>query len=94
MDDADRQASILSSIGYDFRQVAGPLDAEPVARRRDRGRRAHDPASSGSWPGARSTCTPPTGFFRDLVVERKGEHAGRLDVKHGGITIVNNLARV
>ena len=37
---------------------------------------------------------PPTGFLRDLVVEAKGEHAGRLDIKHGGITIVNNLARV
>ena len=23
----------------------------------------------------------------------KGEHAGRLDIKHGGITIVGNLAR-
>jgi len=27
-------------------------------------------------------------------VERRGEHAGRLDVKRGGITIVTNLARV
>ena len=27
------------------------------------------------------------------MVERKGEHVGRLDVKHGGITIVGNLAR-
>ena len=36
---------------------------------------------------------PPTGFVRDLVVEAKGEHAGRLDIKHGGITIVTNLAR-
>ena len=37
---------------------------------------------------------PPTGFLRDLVVEGKGEHAGRLDIKHGGITIVGNLARL
>src|SRR5581483_1572896 len=36
---------------------------------------------------------PPTGFFRDLVVEARGEHAGTLDVKHRGITIVGNLAR-
>ena len=36
---------------------------------------------------------PPTGFLRDLVVEAKGEHAGRLDVKHGGITIITNIAR-
>ena len=32
---------------------------------------------------------PPTGFFRDLVVEAKGEHAGTLDVKHRGITLVD-----
>src|SRR5204862_8075847 len=33
-------------------------------------------------------------FFRDLVVEAKGEHAGTLDVKHGGITTIGTLARV
>ena len=36
---------------------------------------------------------PPTGFFRNLVVESRGEHAGRFDVKHGGIMIVTSLAR-
>ena len=37
---------------------------------------------------------PPTGFRKNLVVESKGEHAGRLDIKHGGVTIVGNIARV
>jgi CBS domain-containing protein len=37
--------------------------------------------------------SPPTGFFRDLVLQAKGEHAGRLDIKHGGITIIGNMAR-
>ena len=37
---------------------------------------------------------PPTGFRGNLVVEGKGEHAGRLDVKHGGITLITNIARV
>ena len=41
--------------------------------------------------GARQAA--PTGFFREFVVEAKGEHAGRLDVKHGGIMIIGNLAR-
>jgi CBS domain-containing protein len=36
---------------------------------------------------------PPTGFRKDLVVESKGQNAGRLDIKHKGITIVGNLAR-
>jgi CBS domain-containing protein len=36
---------------------------------------------------------PPTGFLRDIVVERSGEHAGRFDIKHGGLLPVVNIAR-
>jgi CBS domain-containing protein len=36
---------------------------------------------------------PPTGFFRDLVVHGKGEQAGKLEIKRGGIVIVGELAR-
>jgi CBS domain-containing protein len=92
MERPDATGSVLLSIVFDYRRVAGPLDAEPaldeVVRTATRypqflrhlARRALDDR-------------PPTGFFRDLVVEARGEHAGRLDVKHGGITIVGNLAR-
>jgi CBS domain-containing protein len=93
MDRPDPQSTVLSSIGYDFRQVAGPLDAEPAldaAMRRARSR----PVFVRQMARRALDLRPPTGFLRDLVVEAKGEHAGRLDIKHGGITIVNNLARV
>jgi CBS domain-containing protein len=36
---------------------------------------------------------PPTGFLRGLVVEHSGEHRGRLDLKHGGVTPIVDLAR-
>jgi CBS domain-containing protein len=36
---------------------------------------------------------PPTGFLRDLVVEHTGEHRGRLDLKHGGLLPIVDLAR-
>jgi CBS domain-containing protein len=36
---------------------------------------------------------PPTGFFRGLVVEHSGEHQGRLDLKHGGLIPIVDLAR-
>ena len=36
---------------------------------------------------------PPTGFMRNFVVESKGEHAGRLDIKRGGVAIITNIAR-
>jgi CBS domain-containing protein len=36
---------------------------------------------------------PPTGFLGNLVVGHSGEHAGRLDLKHGGLNPVTALAR-
>ena len=36
---------------------------------------------------------PPTGFLRGLVVESSGEHRGRLDLKHGGVLPIVDLAR-
>jgi CBS domain-containing protein len=36
---------------------------------------------------------PPTGFLRGLVVEHSGEHRGRLDLKHGGLIPIADLAR-
>ena len=85
--------SILSSIVYDFRRVTGPLDPEPEleAAIREAGR---DPAFLRHLGHRVLAHRPPTGFLRDLVVERKGEHVGRLDVKHGGITIIGNIARL
>ena len=38
--------------------------------------------------------TPPIGFFRNLVLERDGEHRNSLDLKHGGIAAVVQLARL
>ena len=36
---------------------------------------------------------PPTGFLRDFVVEHSGERRGHLDIKHGGLTPIVDLAR-
>ena len=92
MNDPGREGSILTSIVFDYRRVAGPLDVDrtldglirTASSRplfvRHLSRRALDES-------------PPTGFFRDLVVEAHGDHAGTLDVKHRGITLVTNLAR-
>ena len=92
MTDPGVEGSVLLSIVFDYRRVMGPLDAEvplDVLLRsckrfpnflRHLSRRALDEK-------------PPTGFRKDLVVESKGQHAGRLDIKHKGIAIVGNLAR-
>jgi CBS domain-containing protein len=36
---------------------------------------------------------PPTGFLRDFVVEHSGERRGQLDLKHGGLIPIADLAR-
>jgi CBS domain-containing protein len=36
---------------------------------------------------------PPTGFLRDIVVEHSGAHAGRLDIKRGGLLPITDIAR-
>ena len=36
---------------------------------------------------------PPTGFLRDFVVEHSGERKGQLDIKHGGLVPIVDLAR-
>jgi CBS domain-containing protein len=92
MQDLTRTGSVHSSIVYDFRRVAGSLDVEPVLAQviaEARGESAFLRHLARRVLDER----PPTGFLRDLVVQRKGEHVGRLDVKHGGIIIIGNLAR-
>ena len=87
------EGSQNTSIVFDYRRVAGALDAEAVldeavadARNRALFMRhlAHRALDE----------RPPTGFFRHFVVEAKGDHAGRLDLKHRGIIIIGNLARI
>ena len=82
----------FTNIALDYRRVAGPLDVESTLDDLIR-RASHDPAFPRRLAHTAVEFRPPTGFFRDFVVEAKGSHAGTLDVKHGGITPITNLAR-
>jgi len=37
---------------------------------------------------------PPLGFFRSFMVNNGGEHENELDIKHQGIALINDLARI
>lgn len=93
MSDPARQGSVFTSITFDYRRVAGPLEIEEVLDAAV--------ATAPQFPSFIRHLAfralderPPTGFFRHWVVEAKGEHAGQLDVKHRGILLVGNLARL
>lgn len=88
----DADGTVFSNIALDHRRVAGSLDIEPAIDGLVRA------AAREGWLVRRLALAaiglrPPTGFFRDIVVEHAGSRAGTLDVKHGGITPITNLAR-
>ncbi len=85
------QALILSSVLVDSRPVWGVHTGTPVA---DTFRLApSSPALLRMLARYALAHKPPTGFLRGLVVEHSGEHQGRLDLKHGGLIPIIDLAR-
>ena len=87
----EEKALILASVLVDSRPVWGVHTGTPVAD-------TFLPAERGSVllrMLARFALShrPPTGFLRGLVVEHGGEHRGRLDLKHGGMIPIVDLAR-
>ena len=93
MSDPERQGSVYTSITFDYRQVAGSLAIEPFLDEVVATAPAN-PLFLRHLAFRALDDRPPTGFFRHLVVEAKGDHAGHLDVKHRGINLVGNLARL
>jgi CBS domain-containing protein len=89
---SDVGGTAFSNIALDYRRVAGALDIEPKIDQLVR------TAASEGWlvrklASSALDLRPPTGFFRESLVGWDGSRAGALDVKHGGITPITNLAR-
>ena len=82
---------MLTSTLLDSRPVWGVHTGTPVA---DTFRLAPDhPGLLRQLARLAVAQRPPTGFLRGLVVEHAGEHAGRLDLKRGGMVPILALAR-
>jgi CBS domain-containing protein len=90
-DPTQEKALLLVSVLVDSRPVWGVHTGTPVS---DTFRLAPDnPALLRLLARFALSYRPPTGFFRGLVVEHTGEHRGRLDLKHGGMIPIVDLAR-
>jgi signal-transduction protein with cAMP-binding, CBS, and nucleotidyltransferase domain len=91
--DPDLMGARITGIAFDYRRVTGAVEIEATldqvirAAGHDRGfvRRLATTALEGA---------PPVGRRRDIEVKHRGDRAGRIDIKHEGITLVTNLARV
>ena len=88
----ERHAAEIASAVFDFRQVAGPLDVEPSFDRVVRGAATNRPFMCILAAQAVEH-RPPAGHIREFIVEGSGEHAGSLDLKHGGIIPITDVAR-
>ena len=89
---SDVGGTAFSNIALDYRRVAGALDIEGTIDQLVR------TAAAEGWLVRKLASSaldlgPPTGFFREFLVGWDGSRAGTLDVKHGGITLITNLAR-
>jgi CBS domain-containing protein len=90
-DPTQNKALLLSSVLVDSRPVWGVHTGTPVA---DTFRIApHNRGLLRLLARYALSYRPPTGFLRGLVVEHGGEHRGRLDLKHGGMIPIVDLAR-
>jgi signal-transduction protein with cAMP-binding, CBS, and nucleotidyltransferase domain len=93
MTDPDIMGTRITNIAFDYRRVTGPVDIEPALDEVIRDAR-NDLSYVRRLVATVLESRPPVGRFRDVVVPRGGEHPGRVDIKHGGITPITNLARL
>jgi CBS domain-containing protein len=88
-------AAVLdASVFFDLRHLAG--DPGLTATVRDHQLRAARGSSIflAHLAGAAATRPVPVGFFRNLVVERSGDHRDTLDLKRGGLLPLVEIARL
>src|SRR5205085_3499100 len=90
-DPTQEQALILVSVLVDSRPVWGISAGTPVAAEFSLARRHPDLLRLLARYAL--SFRPPTGFLRGLVVEHSGERRGQLDIKHGGMIPIVDLAR-
>jgi CBS domain-containing protein len=90
-DPTQEKALILTSVLVDSRPVWGIHAGTPVAEEFCLAPR--HPALLRLLARFALSYRPPTGFLRGLVVEHSGERRGQLDLKHGGVVPIVDLAR-
>jgi CBS domain-containing protein len=85
------QVLLMSSIVIDSRPLTEVAVGRAVTDLLRRQRRDADFLSA--FTKQATAVKPPTGFVRDFVVDHRGEHRGKLDLKRGGLLQIAALGR-
>ncbi len=88
------KALMHTSIFFDLRAVYGETALARTLRRFFLEKGESNSIFLASLVVSALDFKPPLGFFRQFVLEKKGEHADTLDLKHRGVVPIVDLARV
>ena len=88
------KAVMHTSIFFDLRAVAGTAELVVPLQKTITQRAADNRIFLAHLAANCLKHTPPLGFFRNLVVEGRGEHKDQLDLKHKGSITITDLARL
>ena len=88
------QAILNASIFFDMRSVYGPEDAMQALTDLLQAKAVKNSIFMATLTKNAIASRPPLGFFRDFVLEHSGEHKNKLDLKHQGLALINDLARL
>ncbi|MBY6188531.1 CBS domain-containing protein [Marinobacter hydrocarbonoclasticus] len=94
IDQPEPKAVMHASIFFDMRPVAGRSELAKTLQRSVLARCRDNQIFLAMMAGNACKNAPPLGFFRQLVLERDGEQRKALDLKHKGLAIINDIARL
>ncbi len=83
-----------AQVAFDMRAVAGDPALGDLVRERIKVAAAASPRFLAHLARSAADWQPPVGFFRGLVVERRGEYRNTLDLKAGGLAPLVQIARL
>jgi len=94
IDQPEPMAQMLASVMFDLRAIRGE---ETLYNRLREEMLPYARANSifiAHMLSNSLTHTPPLGFFGNISVPRMGEHKGEIDLKHGGVVPIVDIARL
>jgi CBS domain-containing protein len=87
-------ALLNASIFFDIRCVYGDVSPVQEVIESMQARVAKSSLFLATLTRAATVSKPPLGFFRNFLLESSGEHKHQLDLKHQGLALINDLARI
>ncbi|PTY37445.1 hypothetical protein BGP77_13150 [Saccharospirillum sp. MSK14-1] len=94
VDAASPKTLLNSSIFFDLRVIDGDADLLAPVQKNLLARTPKADLFLALMTQTAVRNRPPLGFFRRFVVESGGAHEDALDLKHRGVALINDLARI